>query len=159
MNRIEDLNEGIAQLDREQERAENTIENLRGQIREITEQLDGRLRSRSNLLGELHRERRAEEARNASCDLSKYKRPCDAAKALYKHLTGLDAGGDLVLLSPERSDELGYGRVWRVTWEGGPAEWGIILSMSETWSGVTGHLKNRNWYLEPFYSFDVGFCN
>ncbi len=160
MNRIQDLNEGIAQLDRQQERAENTIENLRGQIREIEEQISGRKSGRANLLSELHRVRREEAAKNADLDLSQYKTKAGAAKALYNHLRETFGNSpDIVLLSPYRSEELGYGRVWRVMWESGPSEWGITLSMSKTWSGVTGHLDNRNFYLEPYHSFDVGFCN
>ncbi len=102
-------------------------------------------------------------------DLSTYKTPAGAAKALYKYLReicegwGYNADIEMNLLTPAESEALGLGKCWRVMWESGPYEWGVYLSgggdfLNETYrneSPVT--YENDNWYLEPHYSFDVGF--
>jgi hypothetical protein len=88
---------------------------------------------------------------------SKYKTPAGAAKAFYKALLELQKGWgnseeyarkETLLLTPERSEALGYGRCWRVMWESGPFEWAIPASFEAHGSG---------WYTEPYYSFDLGF--
>jgi hypothetical protein len=95
-------------------------------------------------------------------NLGQYKTAGGAAKALHRHLMAYwDNPADLVLLTPERSEELGYGRVWRVMWEGGPYDWGVKMSGDFTYWGVGGYNdrgRAGDWYLEPYYSFDVGFC-
>jgi hypothetical protein len=99
----------------------------------------------------------------------------DAAKKLYELVCELarDMGQEpeieCHLNSPERSVELGYGRCWQVSWEAGPYQWGIALSMSDGFplsdygSGMDSsipvkHLDNDKWFLEPYYSFDVCFA-
>jgi hypothetical protein len=73
-----------------------------------------------------------------------------------------------VLLSPKQSDDLGYDRVWRVMWESGSYAWGIDLSCgSVTFIKHDGYWDRsepeivignpEDWYLESYYSFDVGF--
>jgi hypothetical protein len=88
---------------------------------------------------------------------SRYKTPAGAAKALYRSLIKLNmkwgvpeesAKKEVLLLSPERSSSLGYGRLWRVMWESGPYEWAVWASFA---------IHSDGWYTEPYYSFDLGF--
>jgi hypothetical protein len=160
---INDLRDSIDRMDQEQEQAAHTIENLRSQIRMIKERMDARERGRNNLAAELGREQERRKAADATLDLSTYKTTSGAAKALHRHLVA-NAGGlserpsrDIVLLTPERGEELGYGRFWRIMWEGGPYDWGIEMTGNYTFWGVTGLDRTQGFYLEPFYSFDVGF--
>lgn len=87
----------------------------------------------------------------------KYKTPAGAAKAFHKAMVELlEKWGEsesyirkeLLLLAPEKSASLGYGRCWRVMWESGPFEWAIPASFEAYGPG---------WYTEPYYSFDLGF--
>jgi hypothetical protein len=84
---------------------------------------------------------------------------CEKAKSW-----GLDPNVECLLLSPKQSDD----RVWRVMWESGSYAWGIDLSCgSVTFIKDDGYwdrsepeivLGNpEDWYLAPYYSFDVGF--
>ena len=88
---------------------------------------------------------------------------CEKAKSW-----GLDPNIECVLLSPKQSDDLGYDRVWRVMWESGSYAWGIDLSCgSVTFIKHDGYWDRsepeivignpEDWYLESYYSFDVGF--
>ncbi len=100
-------------------------------------------------------------------NLDKYKTVGGAARALHKHIIEELDGDEAVLMSPKQSEALGYGKVWRVMWEGGMYEWGVKLSLN--WDcdrgaeyremGVKHNPQdNKNWFMEPYYSFDVGFC-
>lgn len=97
-------------------------------------------------------------------NLSKFKTPAGAAKAFHKAVreAATDIGHkpdiEVTLMTPERSARLGYGKVWRVMWEGGPDDWGIKASMGDF--GVVAAKWDRSktdWYMEPWHSFDVGF--
>lgn len=55
---------------------------------------------------------------------------------------------EVALFTPERSEQAGTGKCWRVIWEGGPFEWAIGASFQVT--GPWG-------YTEPYYSFDLCF--
>lgn len=106
------------------------------------------------------------------------KDPEQAAKAIYELLKkeadnlGADPA-NITLMSPEDGVKAGTGSLWRIMWEEGPEQWGSLLSM-----GVSMYDANREevamlldkpippgepqvgisdyWYLEPYYSFDVG---
>lgn len=55
-----------------------------------------------------------------------------------------------------------YGKNWRVMWEAGPYCWGVDLSCGEQpfkQYGITIDVKGAKWFLEPHYSFDVGFVD
>jgi len=90
-------------------------------------------------------------------DMSSYKTPAGAAKALHADLTAFATdlgyhGLDLPTLMPpddNRNPSPGY---WTVSWESGPYEWGVYLTL---WR--EDFLTNLNWHGEPYYSFDVGF--
>tara|TARA_R110002012_G_scaffold2918_1_gene13964 strand:- start:8 stop:322 length:315 start_codon:yes stop_codon:yes gene_type:complete len=87
---------------------------------------------------------------------SRYKTEGGAAKAFFKALCILahDLGypdGEVILQTPERSDKCGYGKNWRVSWEGGLYGWGVSASLGGLWSD--------NWYTEPYHSFDVCFVS
>ena len=80
---------------------------------------------------------------------------------------GHDPDIEVVLLTPEKGEELGYGRVWRVMWEAGPFEWAVSLTLGcNMYSGETGNyanedaqvllLGNKHWFAEPYFSFDIG---
>jgi hypothetical protein len=79
----------------------------------------------------------------------------EAASALFEKLdtfatkTGYSEGS-VGLWTPEDAEKRGYGRCWMVTWEGGPYEWAIYVSMEM--HGPWG-------YTEPHHSFDLCFIN
>ena len=93
----------------------------------------------------------------------------DAARALFDFIQRTyDPGDECSLWSPQESDELGYGPYWHVSWEAGPAEWGVLLSLGESmWLREFGlryeHRpevmleSGQGWYTEPYHGFDVGF--
>jgi hypothetical protein len=81
---------------------------------------------------------------------------------------GMDPNVECALLSPKQSDDLGYGRQWRVMWESGSYNWGIDLSgggvtfvkYDGPWDQSQPEIimgAPDDWYLQPYYSFDVGF--
>lgn len=91
-------------------------------------------------------------------DLRKCKTREEVARGIFdgiKRIVGADECTEMFLMDPDRSEECGYGRTWRVMWEGGPYEWGIKLSLEDTLFG-TRFLMPSGFYLEPYYSFDVG---
>jgi hypothetical protein len=62
----------------------------------------------------------------------------------------------------------GYSPYWRVSWEAGPAEWGVLLTLGESmWLrefdlSYDHHpevllLSGNGWYSEPSFRFDIGF--
>ena len=95
--------------------------------------------------------------------------PADAARALYDFIhRHFAAGEECSLWSPEEAEQRGYRPFWRVSWEAGPVEWGVLLSLGESmW--LTELELNYNhrpevvleggngWYTEPHYRFDIGF--
>jgi hypothetical protein len=89
-------------------------------------------------------------------DPTKYKTASGAAKAFHRALCELsrELGQkpeiEILLCTPERSQELGTGRCWRVIWESGPFEWGVAMSINNLF-------RRGYWYTEPYYSFDVCF--
>jgi hypothetical protein len=93
----------------------------------------------------------------------------DAAQALYdfiqRHFT---PGDECSLLSPTEADLTGVGPHWTVSWEAGPAEWGVLLSLGESMWLTELDLKHdhrpevllqrgNGWFAEPYFRFDVGF--
>ena len=98
--------------------------------------------------------------------LHEFRTAADAAKALAAHLRERFDDEHVTLMTPAESHAWGSGRCWRVIWEGGPFEWGINLSLAD--DGLDGTLTElgieydwtaeREWYLEPYYSFDVCFA-
>jgi hypothetical protein len=95
--------------------------------------------------------------------------PSVSAKTLYEFLqTYFEPGDECTLWSPVEAKARGYSPFWRVSWEAGPAEWGVLLTLGESmWLTELGlghdHrpevlLQSGNgWYTEPHYGFDVGF--
>jgi hypothetical protein len=92
-----------------------------------------------------------------------------AAQALYdfiqKHFS---PGDECSLWSPDEAEALGYSRHWRVSWEAGPFEWGVLLTLGECmWLSELDlnhdHRpevlleKGPAWFTEPWYRFDIGF--
>jgi hypothetical protein len=72
------------------------------------------------------------------------------------------------LWSPEQAAMLGYIPSWRVSWEAGPVEWGVLLTIGESMWLTELELRydhrpevilqsGNGWYTEPHYRFDVGF--
>jgi hypothetical protein len=81
---------------------------------------------------------------------------------------GQDSNIECSLLTPDQSHELDFGRFWHVMWEAGPYEWGVNLSLDGvTFVEFDGEFDRdrpeiimgapEDWYLQPYYSFDVGF--
>lgn len=106
-------------------------------------------------------------------DLSKFT-PEQAAKTLYKWvcaqslLRGQKPAIECALWSPEEAVERGYGVNWRVSWESGPFEWAVCMSLggrleeaerfNYAYNGVPEVvLTSEHWFVEPHYSFDLGF--
>jgi hypothetical protein len=93
----------------------------------------------------------------------------DAARALFDFIQRIYRPGDeCSLWTPQQADELGYGKSWHVSWEAGPAEWGVLLSLGESmWLTEFGLRHDhrpevllqsgRGWYSEPYHRFDIGF--
>jgi hypothetical protein len=63
---------------------------------------------------------------------------------------------------------LEYIPCWRVSWEAGPVEWGVLLTLGESMWLTELELRydhrpevilesGNGWYTEPHYRFDVGF--
>jgi len=93
-------------------------------------------------------------------DLSKYKSPEEAARALYKHLKDLgyrEAG----LCRP--GDEYNPAGKWGVVLEGAPlsaggGDWGVRLTCGGDTLDVDGDsVIDGPWLAEPYYGFDVYF--
>lgn len=81
---------------------------------------------------------------------------------------GMDPSIECSLLSPKKSAKLGYGPYWYVMWEAGPYQWGTNLALDGvTFKQMDGPFDRKtpelvmgnpsDWYLESYYSFDVGF--
>ncbi len=92
-----------------------------------------------------------------------------AACALYHFIQETyGAGEECSLWSPQQAAKRGYGPFWRVSWEAGPVEWGVLLTLGESmwlteWELSHDHRpevvlqRGDGWYTEPHYRFDVGF--
>lgn len=117
--------------------------------------------------------RQEENRKNAELDLSKYKTKAGGAKALYRFLKakavelGLPATS-VFICSPAENEARGYGSSWSVSWEEGPYEWAIGVSGGSSMYGPERgygpdtpkpeiYAFNDNWYVEPWYSFDLFF--
>lgn len=82
-----------------------------------------------------------------------YKTVEAAAKGLGAALTKLATkmgqnASEVAVFDPQRSQEAGTGKGWRVIWEAGPYDWAIGASFKIT--GPWG-------YTEPYYGFDLCF--
>ena len=92
-----------------------------------------------------------------------------AAQALFDFLQEhFRPGEECSLWSPSEAEARGYDPFWRVSWEAGPAEWGVLLSLGESMWLTELDLKHDHhpevllqsgdgWYTEPHYRCDVGF--
>jgi hypothetical protein len=57
----------------------------------------------------------------------------DAAQALYDFIQRhFEPGDECSLWSPAEASVRGCGPHWTVSWESGPAEWGVLLSLGES---------------------------
>lgn len=103
-------------------------------------------------------------------DLSEYKTPHGAAKALARYLREMyDAADGVAVYRPEEAAKQGRGEAWTVSWEGGPFEWSIALTGGESLVAneippfrgsdpeVVGFYENDNWTVEPHYKSDLQF--
>jgi len=105
-------------------------------------------------------------------NLSNYKTSAGAAKALHKFICEkakeLDQKPEIevLLLTPARSKELGYGEAWRVMWEAGPYQWASrVIGGASIYSGELGveaepqiiGFDSIYWKVSNHYSFDIGF--
>ncbi len=72
------------------------------------------------------------------------------------------------LWSPEQTASLRYIPHWRVSWEAGPAEWGVLLTLGESMWLTEFDLshdhrpevilqRGNGWFTEPHFRFDIGF--
>ncbi len=79
-----------------------------------------------------------------------------------------EPGDECSLWSPEQAASLGYIRHWRVSWEAGPAEWGVLLTLGESMWLTEFDLshdhrpevilqRGNGWFTEPHFRFDIGF--
>jgi hypothetical protein len=92
-----------------------------------------------------------------------------AARALFDFIQRqFDPGDECSLLSPAEARAAGCGAFWHVTWEAGPAEWGVLLSLGESMWLTEFDLaydhrpevllqRANGWVAEPYFRFDVGF--
>ena len=87
-------------------------------------------------------------------DLSQYKSPAGAAKALHRHLTKIaESWGMYGLDLPQiyAPNERGEVKSWWVVWESGPSEWGTYFT------GYREDAYTPNWYCELYWGFDMIF--
>lgn len=88
---------------------------------------------------------------------TKYKTAAGMAKALHKAISelcvewGAKPEIETFIRSPQESRLKGGPNAWHVSWEGGPYQWAVLLSMSEQM------FANRKVLAEPQYSFDLCF--
>ena len=104
--------------------------------------------------------------------LETIKDPEQAAKAIYELLKkeapkiGADPS-NITLMTPEDGVKAGMGSLWRIMWEGVYLSMGssIYDASNEELASLLGrHVpagkpqvkESEHWYLEPYYSFDVG---
>ena len=92
-----------------------------------------------------------------------------AAQALYAFIQEhFHPGDECSLSSPAEAKTRGCTASWHVSWEAGPAEWGVLLSLGKsmwlTEFDLTHdhrpevYLQSGNgWYAEPHFRFDIGF--
>ena len=87
-------------------------------------------------------------------DPKAYKTKAGAAKSLYKALCkwcediGMDPKTECHIWTPKQQQARGYYKQWTVSLEAGPFEWAVHASMV---------IENTDWYVEPYYSFDLQF--
>jgi hypothetical protein len=93
----------------------------------------------------------------------------DAARALFDFIQRVYGPGDeCSLWTPQEAERLGYGKYWHVSWEAGPAEWGVLLTLGESMWLTEFELRHDHrpevllqsglgWYSEPYHRFDIGF--
>ena len=101
-------------------------------------------------------------------DLRPYKRH-RRARALFDFIQRVYGPGDeCSLWTPRQAEDLEYGKYWHVSWEAGPAEWGVLLSLGESMWLTEFELRHDHrpevllqsgpgWYSEPYHRFDIGF--
>ena len=92
-----------------------------------------------------------------------------AARALFDFIQRVYGPGDeCSLWTPQQAEELGYGKFWHVSWEAGPAEWGVLLTLGESMWLTEFELRHDHrpevllqsgpgWYSEPHHRFDIAF--
>ena len=94
-------------------------------------------------------------ARLAAVNFSQYKHKGDAARRLHKELVaeceaqGMNPDIEIFIDTPQKSQNRGYGKNWRVCWESGPHAWAIECSFAVRGAGC---------FTEPYYGFDLCFA-
>ena len=90
------------------------------------------------------------------------------AHALFDFLQQVyEPGEGCSLWAPREGVKRGYSPFWRVSWEAGPVEWGVLLTLGESMWLTELELSHdhrpevmlqsgKGWYTEPHYRFDVG---
>ncbi len=93
----------------------------------------------------------------------------EAAHALFDFIQRIYGPGDeCSLWSPTQAVDRGHRPFWRVSWEAGPVEWGVLLTLGESMWLTEFALRHDHrpevmlqsgygWYTEPHYRFDIGF--
>ena len=93
-----------------------------------------------------------------SFDAAQYKSCAGAAKALHAklyelaELEGQKSEKEVCIYNPVQNELRGYPRRWSVSWEAGPYEWAVYLSLEGAMRGPWG-------YGQPHYSFDMFFVD
>jgi len=93
----------------------------------------------------------------------------EAARGLFDFIQRhFEPGDECSLWSPAEAEARGYIPFWRVSWESGPVEWGVLLTLGESMWLTELELsydhrpevilqRGNGWFAEPDYRFDVGF--
>jgi hypothetical protein len=93
----------------------------------------------------------------------------DAAQGLFDFIQAqFKPGAECSIWSPAEANARGFGLHWRVSWEVGPEEWGVLLSLGESMWDSEFDLEHDHqpevllksgagWHAEPHFRFDVGF--
>lgn len=100
-------------------------------------------------------------------NLSDVESPEQGARALYEFLIGTVGASEseVVLDLPKSAGKRNGGHEsWTVTWEGGPHEWGVGVTLGgnieREYGGtyeVRGMVSNSAFLAEPYYGFNVQF--
>lgn len=71
---------------------------------------------------------------------------------------GQSAAYEVLIFPPEQKTHVGSGQ-WRLCWEAGPSNWAISGEVVPFRYRGGPLSPNTDWYVEPYYGFDLCYCN
>ena len=90
------------------------------------------LKGRPNMINCKRNQRSLARLQATPLDLRRLNAP-EAVRALFGFLQQhFEPGDECSLWSPAEAKSLGDSAFWRVSWESGPLEWGVLLTLGES---------------------------